>query len=250
MKYISVLCAVCGLFGLAIVGYIPVKEFQTGSKLIEVKGLSEKSVKADLGQISIVLTTEGEYVKFEELLNNHQKSKVKVMDTIKAAGVLEKEILKAESDTNSFYKYMSVHENGQSLSKDVPFVAFKLNVDITTLDIDKISKLKEAMSSLASSDKINVNCSYKYNIKDIYTLKPKMLEEATVNAQKSAQILASALGRELGDMEYIKQGQIVIEADNSGTFTGSNDGCWRENLEEKSIYKKVRVTVNAGFRKK
>ena len=250
MKYTSIVGAVCVLLGSAIVGYVPVKEFQTGNKLIEVKGLSEKSVKADLGQISIVLTTEGEYVRFEELLSNHQKSKVKVMDTIRASGVTEKELLKVENDTDNYYKYTNFYENGHNVNRDIPFVAFKLRVDITTLDIDKVRKLKEAMNSLAINDKIKINCSYKYNIKDIYTLKPKMLEEATVNAQKSAQILASALGKELGDMEYIKQGQITIKADNSGMLTGSNGGYWRETSEETSIYKKVRVTVNEGFRKK
>jgi hypothetical protein len=211
-------------------------------QLIEVRGLSEKVVKADVGDIFITISNNSE--NLEELYKKRTADKQKVIEFLKKNGVIAEEISNVSTETN----VCKEDDKSSTLSglitekKRKYFEANdKLNVHLT--DFDKLDKIKEDIVKL-SSEGILVTYSYAYQLTNFSDIKIKMMHEASENARKNAEAFIAPHNQSIGKVAYLRQGEISIRAENE-----TEDTSYWETKEKTSVYKKIRLVVRAGFTK-
>jgi hypothetical protein len=241
MKYTCLICSGIVAFGLTGLGYFASKNIGASSQLIEVKGLSEKVVKADMGDVVITISNSGG--NLEELYKKRIDDKQKVMDFLTKSGVIPEEIADISMETNEYEE-----EDKSSLSDLITIKKRKLfkasdKLSIHTSDLDKIDKIKEDIVKL-SSEGVLVSYNYAYQLTNFADIKMQMMTEASENARKNAEAFIEPHRKSIGKVVYLKQGEITIRAENEAEDTDR----W-SSKEKTSVYKKLRLVVRAGFSK-
>ena len=212
------------------------------NKMIEVKGLSEKIVKADLGKIVITISNEGSYL--EDLYKKRIKDKNKVLDCLKKIGITDEEIADNSSDTWDYEKEVKITEKGVTQSEYKRVFKADDSITIKTKFLEKIDKIRSEIMQL-NSEGIFVKCNHSYQLTDFIKIKLDMMKEASQNARKNAEVFVESQGYKIDDVLYLKQGEVTITGDDEKEGIES----WRSN-EAKSINKKLRLVVRGGFSKK
>ncbi len=204
---------IAGLFislGLIISATIISKtliEIKSSERVVKVKGLATREVDANLVIWPITCNEVSNNLKSinTKLLQN----KKTIIDFLVAEGFQLNEISVAtpQIKDNQATEYYSNNKN--------PYRYFgKLTV---TLRSNKVQKAKESMlkvNKLIDKNIVIAPNNYEHQIEFIYTelnkIKPAMIEEATINARKSADKFAKDSGSELGKIKTANQGQFSI----------------------------------------
>ena len=238
MKYfLSALVIAGGLLGL---GYFGAREFNSRSNLIEVKGLSEKVVKADVGNLFITIINNG-YDKLDELYKKRTSDHEKLMKFLKENGVTDEEIVESDNNTS---EYSDDIRTGTSSYTTVRKIRSRDSINIRTTDLPKIASIREKIIKL-SSEGVLISCDYNYKLTNFIDLKLEMMKEASENARKNAEVFIAPQGAQLGENVYLRQGEVIITAEDEK----ENVQDWNSK-ESQSINKKLRLVVRAGFSKK
>lgn len=204
------------------------------NELIEVRGLSEKVVKSDVGEITIRIPNKNENA--EELYKKIVFDKKKVLAFLKENGAEDSEIVNGNlnvyetedynSDPKNRKKYFSVDDSIQVYSKD----------------LEKILKIKSKILELMQQ-KVFVSYTYSFKVTNFSEIKLSMMKEASKKARDSADAFIAPHGKKVGDVVYLRQGEISIKAEDDNESTSGYSS------ESTSINKKLRLVVRAGFRK-
>ncbi|MDR2781843.1 MAG: SIMPL domain-containing protein [Holosporaceae bacterium] len=226
-------------FGLLGFGYF--SKLQT-MDTIEVKGLSEKVVRADVGHICITISNHCE--NLEKLYTKRAADKIKVVDFLKSCNVTDEEILDSSMDTKE-YEEESTTISPTSVTKveKIKFYKSEDKLSINTKDLGKIEKIKDGIMKL-SSEEIFIGYNYSYDLTNFLDIKIQMLKEASENARKNAEAFIEPQGQKCGEVVYLRQGEITIRAENESETIDS----W-SSKEKTNINKKLRLVVRAGFAK-
>jgi hypothetical protein len=241
MKYVYLTCSGIIAFGLTGLGYFASKNIKADSQLVEVKGLSEKIVKSDMGDVIITISNSSE--NLDELYKKRILDKQKVMEFLTKSGVIPEEIADISMETNEYEE-----EDKSSLSDLITIKKRKLfkatdKLFVRTSDLDKIDKIKEDIVKL-SSEGVFVSYKYTYQLTNFTDIKMQMMREASENARKNAEAFIEPHNKGIGKVIYLKQGEITIRAENEAEDTDRWD-----TKEKTSVYKKLRLIVRAGFAK-
>jgi hypothetical protein len=241
MKYVYLLGSVIIACGLAGFGYFSSKNMTESSRLIEVRGLSEKVVKADVG--SVFITISNENANLEELCKKRASDKEKVIGFLKSCGATSEEIVDSSMDTTEREEEDKTTSGGVTTTKKRKYYKSDDRLTVQTKDLEKINKIKEEIVKL-SSEGILATYSYSYNLANFLDIKEQMMKEASENAKKSAEAFVEPYGQKVGEVVYLRQGEITIRAENEAEDVNR----WN-SVEEKSVNKKLRLVVRAGFSK-
>lgn len=200
--------------------------------MIEVKGLSERVVKADIGEIFIKIENQNPNLK--ELYTKRTEDKKKTLDFLKKFGIADKDIVSINSDTEErTIHYEKKKEERYFTGSDIIY--------IKTKNIEQIDKLKSEIVNLCTEN-ILISCSYCYKFTDFQSIKLDMIDEASRNARESAVSSIKPYNKNITDVSYITQGEVSIRAENEFEDVSS----W-ESREKTSINKRIRLIVRAGF---
>ena len=227
--------------GLASLGYLRVYNNRT----IEVKGLSEKTVRADIGEISITFSNSN-YSNLDELYQKRIKDKEKIVDFLKNQNVRDEEIVNYSMDTSD-YEEVNKSTSADGTTKMDRQVLFRAHDTITvkTTELEKIEKIKTEIYKL-SAEGILLTYKFAYHLTHFIEVKLEMMKEASENALNNAKIFIEPYGNiEIGDVVYLKQGEVTIRAEDENEAVSSWD-----SQESKSINKKLRLVVRAGYSQK
>jgi uncharacterized protein len=223
--------------GVASGGYLAgeaLVKSRLGFRIVTVKGLAEREVKADLGFWPVRFVTNG--TTLEEARAKLELSEKSVRGFLNRAGFGEADVqvqnIQVEDRIANF--------NGQEPPEGTRF-ALTEDVLVKSYDVDKLAQAARIVGDLLkegvvfSSDAYNAGPSFIFT--GVNGLKGDMLTEATKRAKEAADKFATESGAKVGDIQSANQGIIEINP----AVEIPNDS------PDKQIMKKVRVVTTITY---
>lgn len=181
----------------AFIGFAAAKSFSNQGKYVEVKGLSERIVKADRAIWSMNFDVKSN--SSQDLFNQISNSVDEVTAFLTKAGFESSEISVAPANV-----YQDTYQNAQ--------YRYNANASLSlyTDNVDLVRSTSEQTLSLIQKGIVISNSNINYEIADVNTFKSEMLAEAIANARESAQQFADDSGAHVGDIARANQGVFDI----------------------------------------
>lgn len=223
--------------GIALGGFFAghgLVKSRLGFRTVTVKGLAERSVKADLGFWPIKFVATGPTLEAARLSLTQNDAAVK--NYLKAKGF---------ATTDYTVQNIQVQDKwadsyGQQVSEGVRYVLTE-NIMVRSTDVNKINAASSGISALIdqgvifSSDSYNAGPSFMFT--QLNDLKPVLLTEATRRAREAAQQFAQQSGAHVGGIQNANQGVIEV---NPAVEIPNESG-------DKQIDKTVRVVTTITY---
>jgi uncharacterized protein len=228
-----------GLVGLGVAagGYMAGESLvksRLGYRVVTVKGLSEREVKANLGFWPIRFVVTGPTL--EEARSRLEKAEVAVRSFLTVNGFGPQDM----SVQNIQVEDRIAGYNAQGTPEESRFVLTE-DLLVRTTDVDKLGAASRMIGDLLkqgvvfSADAYNAGPSFVFT--NVNELKGEMLTEATKRAKEAAEKFAAESGANVGDIQSANQGVIEI----TPAIEIPND------RPEKQVNKKVRVVTTITY---
>lgn len=206
-KIVSSLILAIGIIILGICVKSGIDNFSSRDRIVTVRGLAEREVKANKVTWPIVCKEVGnDLPALYTRINNTNEI---IVAFLKTNGVLDAEItinapdiidLQAERYSN----------NDRPFRYNVTSV-----ITVTSQDVDKVRKLIDRQTELLKQGIAitagDYNYQTMYDYTDLNKIKPEMIAEATSNAREAGNKFAADSESELGKIKTASQGQFSIE---------------------------------------
>lgn len=187
--------------------------FKDRDRTVVVKGLSEREMKADKVTWSLTYKEIGNDPAV--MYNLLEQKNAKVVTFLKTAGVSDKEI--------SINPAVISDRQADNYGNEIMNYRYKATsvITVTSTNIDKVRQLMRRQAELMKQGIAIVSDEYSSNVRYEFTglnkIKQDMVEEATKNAQATAEQFATDTKSDLGDIRSAQQGQFSIEDRDSNT---------------------------------
>ena len=190
--------------GVIVAGWLlsgGIRHFKDSERVVTVKGLAEREVKAD--RVIWPLSYKEVGNDMLALYNAMESANAKIVGFLKSNGIAESEIVDMQAE-----RYVP---EGVRYRYNVTGV-----VTVTTTNVEQVLKLMSRQSDLLKQGVAIASGDYRYTPRFIYTsdalnaLKPAMIEEATRNARAAADKFAHDSNSELGKIKSASQGLFSI----------------------------------------
>lgn len=202
-----------GMIVFSIAFYSAVTRYRSFERVVSVKGLCEKEVKADKVIWPIVFKVVGNNIGLlsDEL---NQKNK-EILRLLKDSGIEDAEIsVNAPIVLDAYAEIYSQNE-----------VKNRYNItSVITVSTSKVDMVREIISNQGQLIKKGIAITaddYRFRTEYSYTglnaLKPQMIEEATQNAREVADKFAKDSKSKLGKIKQASQGQFSISDRDANT---------------------------------
>lgn len=204
--------------GLVVLGFTVrsgIVTFKDRDRIVSVKGLSEREVKADKVIWPLVYKDLGNDPA--EMYRQLEKKNQKIVTFLKSGGLTDSEI--------SVNPPTIVDRQADNYGNEIMNFRYKATsvITVTSPNVDKVRALMNRQAELMKQDIAIVGEEYggsnspSYEFTGLNKIKPEMVEEATKNARITAEKFASDSGSELGDIRSASQGQFSIESRDAST---------------------------------
>ena len=200
---------ICG--SIVIAGFFVGNMHKTGKKydrFVQVKGLSEREVGADLAvwPINITLTAND----LQSLKSAIDRQNNEVYNFFIAQGFDKNELTKGSTNISDTQADMY---NSNYQNKQFRYLA-KSEFTVRTNDINKLQKaLSESLELMSKGILLGSKNTWRpieYNFTGLNELKPSMIEEATMNAREVAEKFARDSDSQVGEIRVARQGLFSI----------------------------------------
>jgi hypothetical protein len=208
-----------GLFimiGLIVLGLqLPaaVEKYRSYDRIVNVKGLCEKEVKADKVIWPVVYKVMANDV--ESLYGQTDRNNAQIVAFLKDGGVSDADITISVPEISDKY----ANEYGSN-DREYRYIA-KSVITVCTSEVDKVLDLMSKQSDLLKKGIVIGGNSWENPVEFRYEglngIKPEMIEEATCNAREAAEKFAKDSDSRLGKIKTANQGTFTIEARDSNT---------------------------------
>ncbi|MBR6367213.1 MAG: SIMPL domain-containing protein [Bacteroidaceae bacterium] len=204
--------------GIVVLGFTVrsgIVTFKDRDRIVSVKGLSEREVKADKVIWPLVYKDLGNDPA--EMYRQLEKKNQKIVTFLKSGGLTDSEI--------SVNPPTIVDRQADNYGNEIMNFRYKATsvITVTSPNVDKVRALMNRQAELMKQDIAIVGEEYggsnspSYEFTGLNKIKPEMVEEATKNARITAEKFASDSGSELGDIRSASQGQFSIESRDAST---------------------------------
>ncbi len=215
----SVAAAAILAAGIVIAGWLlyrGVVHFKDSDRVVSVKGLSEKEVKADRVIWPLVYKLAGNDVA--SLYNTIENNNSKIVSFLVSNGIAEDEITVSPAEVVDMDAERYVSQG----------VKYRFNVtSVLTVSTDKVDLVVDLMSrqgdllrqgiAVGSGDDYRYRTQFLYTSQSLNEIKPVMIEEATRNARIAAEKFARDSESRLGKIKRANQGQFSISDRDANT---------------------------------
>lgn len=192
------------LFIFSVAFFIAAKDFSKQGSYIEVKGLSEKIVKADTAIWTMSFEVKSNNV--DMLYSDIDKNITKIKVFLKEKGFEDAEINVAP--TNIY----------QDTYKDAAFRYNSTNqISVYTKKVDAARQASNSTLMLVKNGVVLNQNSIAFEFSDLNSIKPDMLAESIKNARDTAAQLASNSGASVGSVTRGNQGVFDISEKDPGS---------------------------------
>jgi uncharacterized protein len=239
----------CLLIGLVLGGLLlgsQIKDLKLADRYVTVKGLVERTVKADTAIWNISFKEAGN--DLPTVFGQSERDKASVLAFLTAQGFTPVETTIGQIQVTD---RLAV-EYGTGEAKGSRYIVQQL-ITVVTKDVDKASRAGAKTDELVKSGvALGNNSSIAYKFNGLNNLKPDMITEATRNARSAAQRFAADSGSAVGAIRSATQGTFSISAADAGSATavgeeGDGGGFMPPNQADASIMKRVRVVATVEY---
>ena len=212
-KMLSGLFIMAGLVVLGLMIPNAVSRYRSFDRVVNVKGLCEKEVKADKVIWPIVYRVMSDDIT--SVYNQTDTYNEIISDFLEKGGIEESEITIAVPAVSDKYanEYGSNDRAFRYIAKNV--------VTICTDNVDAVLDLMPKQSELMKKGLVIVGNDWEnpveFKYEGLNDIKPAMIEEATQNAREAAEKFAKDSGSRLGKIKNANQGTFTIENRDSNT---------------------------------
>ena len=196
---------------IVIAGYFVGNMHKTGKKydrFVQVKGLSEREVNADLAVWPINITLTGN--DLNTLKSDIESQNSEVYNFFIAQGFYKNELTKGSTNINDVRADIY---NSNFQNNTFRYLA-KSEFTVRTNDIDKLQKaLSESLELMSKGIILGSKNTWRpieYIFTGLNELKPPMIEEATKNAREVAEKFARDSDAQVGEIRMASQGLFSI----------------------------------------
>lgn len=205
-------CILAGLLAIAVAMPVAVGEYTAASRNVTVRGLCEMEVKADRAIWPIVFKEGGN--SLVNLAKDVDTKNSIVLEWLASEGFSPNDISvaapkvedqRANGYTNRVYDYLMTSV-----------------ITVCTSDVDKVVALQSKQFGLLNKG-IAIGSGYNWEYPTVYeytalnSIKPQMIEQATINAREAADKFAKDSGSKVGKINSASQGQFSINDRDSNT---------------------------------
>lgn len=217
----SVIVAVGIAGGLGLLGSqlaSGIDSFGSRDRVVTVKGLATAMVEADEVLWPISFRVLGD--DLQQVYRNAEAQTHTVKEFLLAGGI------KAEEITDAAPKVDDAQANMYGENKRLYRYILTTSITVSSKNVEAVLKLQRSMSELIARGVTPVE-DYSarpiFNYTGLNTIKPAMIEAATVNAREAAEKFAKDSGSTLGKIRRATQGQFQI-------FDRDNNTSWIKNV--------------------
>ena len=194
--------------GLAAMGWFlrsGITHFKDSERMVSVKGLSEKEVKADKVIWPIMFKESGN--DLQNIYSKVESSNNTIISFLLSKGISEADLTISPLDI--------VDMDAVQYKSDVKYRYIITSViTVSTENVDLVRQLMVSQDELLKKGIAVTSGDYRYSIQYFYTklneIKPEMIEDATKNARQSAEKFAKDSESRLSKIKYANQGQFTI----------------------------------------
>ena len=207
----SLIAAIVLGLGISACGYFVgdgVKHLKTNNRYVNVRGLSEKEVRADTAELTIAINFKGNIPG--ELFPKLEDAQKKIVAELNAQGINEKEITLGQwtsKRTDSFYPKDDPTMPRYNADGSVTIKTH--NVAAVEKVVAKLNELQVATEGAIAESKV----AYRFN--GIGALRAEMIAAATKDARNAALQFATDSGSQVGSISDASQGVFQIFASGS-----------------------------------
>jgi len=204
---VAVIVGVSLIVGLTLGGYFfgtGCARFKSDIRTVTVKGMVEKDVKAD--QAIWVLRFSRASKNIKDALTKISSDRAAAIDFFKNHRFNDGDI--SQQPISTIDKL--AREYGQNQANDQLRYVVTSSVQVTTTNIDLVTKALGATEELLKSGVLLNESNPQYIFSTFNSLRPQLLAEATKNARLTAQQFASDSGAKVGKIRSANQGTIQI----------------------------------------
>lgn len=212
----SIVIGILLFLGLATLGFFISKaayQVKSADRVVTVKGLAQKEVKADIAIWPISFKETGnDLITLNAAVN--QKSET-IVEFLKGKGFKVEDITIAPPQLKDLEAEQYYNQNKiryRYLAKSTVTVYSK-SVDLVRKSISNLDSLIKQGIAISS----DYEDQSQYLFTNLNEIKPEMIEQATKNARKSAEKFAEDSGSNLGKIKRASQGQFSISNRDSNT---------------------------------
>ena len=204
------------MVGLIVLGFnIPkaVSDYRSFDRIVNVKGLCEREVKADkvIWPVTFKVVSDDIQSIYSQIDRNNQT----IISFLVSGGLSENEISVAVPVISD--KYANEYGNNDRTYR---YIASSV-ITVCTDKIDQVLELMSKQSELLKKGIVTGGNTWENQVQFKYEglndIKPEMIEEATKNAREVADKFAKDSGSKLGKIKTASQGTFTIENRDSNT---------------------------------
>lgn len=203
------------------------EQFRTAERIVEVRGLSERTVMSN--QASWVITYSALGNELSMTNDTYLKNQKILIQFFKKLGFTDEEIQKSPASITD--NWANAYGNIRPPNK----ITIRGSVSVNTQKVAEVSQAIDKTDELIQLGVAFENSAAQYRFTDLNSIKPEMIKEATANARQSAQQFANDTDSDLGKIKSASQGLFTITDVNS------------EYEANQSITKKVRVVTQVSY---
>ncbi len=212
-NFFSGLCIMTGLVVLGLMIPRAVSTFRSYDRIVNVKGLCEKEVKADKVIWPIVYRVMSDDIS--SVYEQTDRNNATIISFLKDGGIEASDITVSVPVISDKYanEYGSNDRAFRYIAKNV--------VTVCTGDVDAVLKLMSKQADLLKKGLVIGGNEWEnpveFQYEGLNEIKPAMIEEATQNAREAAQKFAKDSGSRLGKIKTANQGTFTIGNRDSNT---------------------------------
>ena len=204
------------MVGLIVLGFnIPkaVSDYRSFDRIVNVKGLCEREVKADkvIWPVTFKVVSDDIQSIYSQIDRNNQT----IISFLVSGGLSENEISVSVPVVSD--KYANEYGNNDRTYR---YIASSV-ITVCTDKIDQVLELMSKQSELLKKGIVTGGNTWENQVQFKYEglndIKPEMIEEATKNAREVADKFAKDSGSKLGKIKTASQGTFTIEDRDSNT---------------------------------
>ena len=230
--------AIC--IGLIVLGFCINKGLQSFSgkeRVVAVKGLAEKQIKATAAVITISSSFSGDTPN--ELIAAVNTQTKQIAAYLKEKNYTGFQISDPDiSDSKTYYEW-SWHDGKQvQVKKDRYRISQEITIPVS--DVEKAEKITKdfSLNLITKNYSCDVDCGYTFP--ELNEIKPELIAESTRNARLAGEQFAKDSQSKLGKIKTASQGQISIAGRNYYEETDLT-------APQEPYYQKVRVVSSIVF---
>jgi hypothetical protein len=204
----------------------------SGDRIVTVKGVSERDVKADLA--SLPLSVSASSNSFEEAQQRVDRDLAALRRFLTEQGYAAEQVEVGRYSLHDGYVGVEV--------EDRPALRWTASqsVSVRTTDVDRVNRTTRALNDLMRTGDIGVDYSEpSFYFTGLNDLRGPMIGEATASARRGAQAFAKDSGAAVGAIKEASQGS--FEIDGRDPAAGDESG---------QVFKRVRVVTTVHYQLK